>query len=264
MTQALVQKKKEAFAVLQSSDFKKQLAAALPRILPTDKFVRTCITAINKNPKLAECTQESLFGSIISLAQGGIEADGYHAHLIPYGRTCTPVIDYKGLIEMMYRTGLVASVNGYVVKENDEFEWSPGEKPVHKVKGGKRGVTTAAYTIVTMKDGTQSVEVMFADEIDAIKNRSKAGSSGPWKTDYDEMAKKTVLKRHSKWVPIASEAKDIIMKEIESEFSKPEKVTMSVDDLVAEPQKEPEMKEADATVIDDFDNDDFDQAVNEG
>ena len=241
-------KKQGLLKILTSDSYKEQLAMALPSILPTEKFVRTVITCLNNNPKLAECTQESFFGSVIKLAQCGMEADGYNAHIVPYGKRATPIIDYKGLIEMMYRSGQVSAVNGYVVKANDEFEWTPGDKPKHSVKGGNRGETSAVYTIVTMKDGTQSTEVMFKDEIDAIRGRSPSGNNGPWKTDYDEMAKKTCLKRHSKWAPIASEAKDLLLKEVEAQVASEKAPSLSVSDF-APAAEEP--KDVKATVVDD-------------
>ena len=233
---------------------------ALPSILPTEKFVRTVITCLNNNPKLADCSQESFFGSVIKLAQCGMEADGYNAHIIPYGRKATPIIDYKGLIEMMYRSGQVSTVNGFIVKEKDQFSWSPGSKPEHSVTGANRGETIAAYTIVTMKDGSQSCEVMFKEEIDAIRGRSPSGNNGPWKTDYDEMAKKTCLKRHSKWAPIAAEAKDLLLEEIKAQVGSENKSSgLSVDDFVAPPEEEEikevkvEVKETEVVMDDAFD-----------
>jgi len=256
MTQAL-EKRQQAVAVLQSENFKTQLQNALPKILPLEKFVRTCITSLTKNPKLCECSQQSLFGSIIQLAQVGLEADGYHAHLIPYGSICTAIVDYKGLIELMYRTDKVSSINGYVVKENDDFDFVVGEVPTHKIKLGNRGKTVGAYTVVTMKDGSKSVEVMGIDEIEAIRERSKSGNNGPWKTDFDEMAKKTVLRRHSKWVPISAEAKEIVLKEVEAEVqnNKPSKVTLA--DIVG---GESVADEKQAEIVDDL-GDDFEKAT---
>jgi recombination protein RecT len=61
-----------------------------------------------------------------------------------------------------------------------------------------------------MKDGTCKCEVMGLDQIEAIRKRSRAGSSGPWVTDWDEMAKKTVFRRASKWLSLSPELRDAV------------------------------------------------------
>ena len=112
------------------------------------------------------------------------------------------------------RTGLVSKLHADVVCENDEFEYNLGEIVTHKIDLRQpRGGMFAAYATCQFKDGATSAAVMSKDEIDAIRNRSRAGKSGPWVTDYNEMAKKTAFRRLSKWLPLSSEVRDLMGKD---------------------------------------------------
>lgn len=195
--------------IIEGDGFKLQVAKVLPSVLPPERFVRIAVTAMLKTPKLAQCSQASLLNSLLQLAQYGLEPDGRRAHLIPYGDQCQLVIDYKGLAELAMRSGLVSYLHADIVCEEDVFEFNMGEITTHKVDMKKpRGAMYAAYAICVFKDGTRKAEVMAKEEVDAIKKRSKSGSSGPWVTDYNEMAKKTVFRRLSKWLPLSPELRD--------------------------------------------------------
>jgi recombination protein RecT len=98
-----------------------------------------------------------------------------------------------------------------VICENDEFEYDRGEVKHHRVNLREpRGAMYAAYVIVRMKDGGEKSEVMGRDEIEAIRKRSRSGNNGPWTTDYNEMAKKTVFRRASKWLSLSSDFRDAL------------------------------------------------------
>lgn len=209
--QAQVATKKPATIreIIEGEGFKQQVAKVLPSVLPPDRFVRIAVTAMLKTPKLAQCSQASLLNSLLQLAQHGLEPDGRRAHLIPYGDQVQLVIDYKGLAELAMRSGLVSYLHADVVCENDVFEFDMGEIKAHKIDLKKpRGAMFAAYSVCVFKDGTRKAEVMAKEEIDAIRNRSRAGKSGPWVTDYNEMAKKTVFRRLSKWLPLSPDVRD--------------------------------------------------------
>lgn len=196
---------------LQSEKLKSQIGQALPKGKEVDRFMRCLYTAVQKVPKLQACSQESLFSTMIASAQLGIEPDGRLAHLIPYGQTATLIIDYKGLVELAYRTNNVSNIHADVVCEHDDFEFNLGQVEKHKIDLRKpRGDMYAVYVIVTLKDGSKKCEVMSKEEVDKIKNRSKSGNSGPWVSDFNEMAKKTVFKRSSKWLQLSPEVRDAI------------------------------------------------------
>ena len=200
---------------LQSDAFRDQIAMVLPNHIKPERMVRVACTAMLRTPKLAECDQASFFNAMLQLSQWGLEPDGRRAHLIPFrnnkeNRTeCQLILDYKGLVELILRTGNVASIHADKACDADEFVYDCGQIVSHKIDFRKqRGEAFAYYCIITRKDGTKKCEVMSRDEVDAIRKRSKSANNGPWVTDFDEMAKKTVFKRASKWCELSSEIRD--------------------------------------------------------
>lgn len=204
-------------AQLEGEDFKIAIRNALPKHLSPDRFIRIALTALTRTPKLAQCDQYSFFQCLMSLSAMGLEPDGRRAHLIPFenrkrGVTeCQLIVDYKGLVELILRSGTVSFVHADVVCENDLFEYSRGEIKEHKIDFTQpRGRVYAAYAFCRFKDTTEKCDVMGRDEIEAIRQRSRAGKDGPWVTDWNEMAKKTIFRRLSKWLPLSSDFRDAI------------------------------------------------------
>jgi recombination protein RecT len=108
----------------------------------------------------------------------------------------------------------VSNIHADVICENDAFKYDCGEVKKHLIDFRKeRGAMFACYCVITFKDGTRKAEVMSKADVDKIRARSKAGQSGPWVTDYNEMAKKTVFKRASKWVQLSSEVIEAIQQD---------------------------------------------------
>jgi len=199
--------------IINSESMRAQFALALPKHLTAERFARVAITALTRTPKLAECTPASLMKCLLDLSAMGLEPDGRRAHLIPYGTECTLIIDYKGLVELIRRSGDVISLRSETVCSKDEFAWTNGEIS-HSVNWREdRGEMQAVYAEAVMKSGEKQSAVMTKAEIEAIRNRSRAGKSGPWVTDFAEMAKKTVVRRLSKMLPLSSE----IMRHVEAD-----------------------------------------------
>lgn len=209
--------------ILQMKD---QFAMALPKHITPDRFLRVALTAINKNPKLGNCTKESLLACLLDCSQIGLEPDGRKAHLIPYGNQCTLIVDYKGLVELVRRSGEIADIHADIICKNDMFEYSYGTNStlIHKPNLADRGEFLGAYSFVKLKDGAFSFEVMGSKEIENVRKRSKAANLGPWVTDSPEMAKKTVFRRHSKWLPLSSEYQEALQKAIEKDFDLPKDI----------------------------------------
>lgn len=188
-----------------------QLRAALPSVITPDRFVRLVLTAISTTPKLAACSRSSFFGAIFQAAQLGLEPNTPtgQAYLVPYGTECQFVLGYRGQIQLAYRSGEIADISAHVVHENDVFEYELGLEPklVHKPKLGKdRGDPIAVYAVYHTKKGGYGMEVMGWDEVkDFGKRKSKAYNKGPWATDTEEMAKKTVVKKLLKYAPISAD-----------------------------------------------------------
>jgi recombination protein RecT len=194
-------------ALLEQS--KKQMTMALPKHLTADRLLRVAMTSIQRTPKLLDCTQQSLLACVMTCAQLGLEPDQFlgQAYLVPYGNVCTLIPGYRGYIALARRSGEVQSVSSQVVYENDHFVLQYGieEKLEHTPAEGDRGSVKGAYVVFKYKDGSYSFDYMAKGDIDKIRKRSKAANDGPWVTDYDEMAKKTVIKRHVKLAPLSVE-----------------------------------------------------------
>lgn len=212
----LAAKRKDIREVMEG--MKGQFALALPKLVTVDRFLRVALTCVNKNPKLLQCTQESLLACLLDCAALGIEPDGRRAHLIPYGDKCTLIIDYKGIAELVRRSGEVADLHADIICENDDFDYlfGTGSFLKHKIDIRKpRGEVVGAYSYVKLKDGAESFDVMGVAEIELIRKRSRSGNNGPWVTDKAEMQKKTVFRRHSKWLPLSPELRDHLEKDDE-------------------------------------------------
>lgn len=204
-------------SLLNGPEFMDQVKRALPSHLKPDRFIRIALTATMRTPKLLKCDHASFFNALLTLSQLGIEPDGRRAHLIPFENRkrnvteCQLIIDYKGLAELAMRSGVVSNIHADVVCENDEFEYDRGELKRHKINfRSPRGKIYAVYALCRFKDGTEKSDVMDLEEIEGIRKRSRAGDNGPWVTDWSEMAKKTVFRRLSKWLPLSAEFRDAV------------------------------------------------------
>lgn len=217
-TTAVEKKPKTIFDIIQAGA--KQFATALPKHINTDRFVRIAITTIRQNPKLAQCTQESLLGALMVSAQLGLEPGTLgQCYLIPYGRECQFQIGYKGMIELLRRSGQLKDIYAYSVYENDDFEITYGldRNLIHKPNLANKGNFLGCYCVAILKDDTRAFEYMTKEEIEAhAKKFSKTFGNGPWKTDFEAMAHKTVVKKMLKWLPLSVEFLENIEKDDKS------------------------------------------------
>lgn len=218
--------KKLALKEYLTSDvqFSMAIAQALPKHVTKERFMRTAITAMSSNPKLAECTQNSFLTCLLKLAALGIEADGRRAHLIPYFNSkeklteCQLIIDYKGLVELIQRSGMVSAIHADVVHEGDIFEYSKGVLIKHVPhflrrdadKPETEGKVFAVYALATMKTGQEQCEVLSRADVERIRQSSRGKDSMPWRDHWSEMAKKTAFRRLSKWLPLSPEFRDAL------------------------------------------------------
>lgn len=193
-----------------------EIAKALPSVITPERFTRIVLSAISVNPKLGSCTPASFLGAMMTSAQLGLEVNTPlgQAYVLPYSNKGTLEaqfqLGYKGLIDLAYRSGEVEVIQAHVVYANDEFECEYGLEPklTHKPADKNRGEPVKVYAVFKTKSGGYGFEVMSMEDVrEHAKKYSKAYSSGfsPWKTNFEEMAKKTVLKRVLKYAPLKSE-----------------------------------------------------------
>lgn len=194
----------------------KKIATALPKHLTSDRMLSIVMTEIRKNPDLAHCNQQSLISAIIQCSQLGLEPGSAlgHAYLIPFKNRkqnttdCQFIVGYRGMIDLARRSGQVISLSAQVVYEHDEFDFEYGldEKLKHVPSQAQdKGRMIAAYAVAKLKDGGYQFEVMFKNDIDKIRETSKTKDFGPWVTNFEEMAKKTVIRRLFKYLPVSIE-----------------------------------------------------------
>mgnify|MGYP000857317526 FL=1 len=194
-----------------------EIEKALPSVLTPERFTRIVLSALSTNPKLAETTPQSFLGAMMTAAQLGLEPNTPlgQAYLIPYRNKdileCQFQLGYKGLIDLAYRSGQISVIQAHTVYANDEFEYELGLEPKLRhvpCKNADKGEPVWFYGMFKTKDGGFGFEVMSVEDVRRFaKKYSKAYSSSysPWTTNFEEMAKKTVLKRALKYAPLKTE-----------------------------------------------------------
>lgn len=202
--------------VAQIKQMEGAVKRALPSVMTPERFTRIAVSALSTTPKLAECHPMTFIGAMMTAAQLGLEPNTPlgQAYLIPYWNSkdrrleCQFQLGYKGMIDLAFRSGQISSIQAHVVYENDTFEYSYGLDPAlrHTPALSDRGAPVSVYAVFKTKDGGFGFEVMsWADAMSHGQRYSKSYGSGPWQTNPEEMAKKTVLKKVLKYAPLASE-----------------------------------------------------------
>lgn len=214
-TQALANKPNKTMADYVRA-MEGEIKKALPSVITPERFTRMTLSAISTTPKLAQCTPKSFLGSMMTAAQLGLEPNTPlgQAYLIPYRNKGVDEVQfqigYKGLIDLAYRSGEIEMIQAQIVYENDKFECQYGLDPklVHVPADSNRGEAVKVYAMFKTKAGGYGFEVMSMDDVrNHAKKYSKAFSSSfsPWASNFEEMAKKTVLKRVLKYAPMKSD-----------------------------------------------------------
>lgn len=188
-----------------------------------DRLMALAISTINKNPKLGECSESSVMSCLMRCSTLGLEpsdVDGLgRAYILPFfskktGMQATFILGYKGLIELARRSGEIKDISARAVYDGDFFEYEYGleEKLRHVPGEGEKtpDKLTFVYCVVHFKDGGHYFDVMTKAEVEAVRKRSKSPNNGPWVTDYEAMAKKTVIKRSNPYLPLSVDAKTAI------------------------------------------------------
>lgn len=194
---------------LQHPDTKRQVGMVAPKHLTPDRILRIAMTSVVRTPKLAECTPESLVGCVLTCTQMGLEPDGVsgRAYLIPFKDKCTLIVGYKGLMDLARRSGEIAALEARVVRKGDKFSYQYGTAPKieHVPNLDDEGDMIAVYAVAQFKHGGFQFEVMSVGAVRKIKATSKARDDGPWITNFDEMARKTVMRKLCKYLPSSPE-----------------------------------------------------------
>lgn len=189
-----------------------EFEAALPKHVSVEKFTRVAMTAIQNTPALQNADRRSLFGAIVRLAQDGLLPDGREAAIVMFGDKAQAMPMIAGVLKKIRQSGQVAKVSAHVVHENDHFVWKLGfdESVEHNPPAldQSRGKAIGAYATAVLTDGSQLLEVMSLEEIERVRRVSRASGKGPWVEWWGEMARKTVMRRLSKRLPMSTDLED--------------------------------------------------------
>jgi recombination protein RecT len=190
---------------------------ALPTHIPVERFMRVVNTAVTGNPDLLTADRVTLFQSAMKAAQDGLLPDGRDGALVIFGGKVQWMPMIGGILKKVRNSGELLSISAYVAYSNDEFEYSLGdeEKITHRPALDDRGKPRLVYAIAKTKDGGIYREVMTVAEVEKVRAVSRAKNAGPWKDWWDEMARKTVLRRLSKRLPMSSDLDDLVRRDDE-------------------------------------------------
>jgi recombination protein RecT len=225
-----------------------EISQNLPSTVSPDRFRNVVITAANMTPDLLNADRRSLLGACVKCAADGLVPDGREAALVLMGGKVQYMPMIAGVLKRARNSGEIASLVVQVVYERDAFAWRPcdPERPVDHTTPPlteDRGNPIGAYAIARLKDGAVMAEVMSRAEIEKVRAVSRAKGSGPWVQWWDQMARKTVLRRLSKYLPMDAAPMEALLQRDDERPAAPtgeEIVEAEAVEIVdAEPTREP-------------------------
>jgi len=194
-----------------------QFQAVLPPQIPVERFVRTAITAVGMQPELLRTDRRSLLGACMKAAQDGLLPDGREAALVIFKGRAQYLPMVTGLLKKARQSGQISSISAHVVYERDQFDYELGdnERILHKpLITGERGKPVAVYAIARTTDGGAYREVMSVAQVEKVRAVSRASKpDSPWNQWWDEMARKTVIRRLAKYLPSSTDLDQLLARE---------------------------------------------------
>lgn len=203
-----------------------RIMAVMPKEMSAQRLYQMYLSTINREKELANCTVESVLSCFMRCTSLGLEPSNVnglgYAYILPFGnknyrtgqKEATFILGYKGIIELARRSGKIRDISARVVHEGDEFEYSYGlDETLRHVPCATPGRLTHVYMVANFTDGGHYMLVMNAAEIETAKKRSPSASrqrNSPWNTDYEAMAKKTVIRRAAPFLPLSVETRQAV------------------------------------------------------
>lgn len=179
-------------------------AAAIPPTMSVDRVGTWLRWAVARDPELLRCTPASIVQAVVEIVHLNLPVVvGGLTYLVRYGTTAQAIIGWRGLVELARRSRAVEVIDSQVVYDGDEISISlgtDGARISHR-PALTRGAAVAVYAWARPPGGVTIAEVMDRADVERIRRRSRAAQSGPWATDWEEMARKTVVRRLCKRLP---------------------------------------------------------------
>jgi len=242
-------------ATVKSNTVAERLKAVLPGYMAPARFQAVMTSVLAKQPELMECEPSSFLSAMITAAQLGLDpTPGKHqCYFIPFRNNTKRIVEcqfisgWRGLVELARRSGEISRIEAHVVFHGEAFAYSKGLKPTLDHNPMTAGVqrtsanVTYAYAIAFFRDGSTQFEVMDRKQIDAIRDRGRRNPV--WNTDYEEMARKTVVRRLAKYLPQTPELSQALADDQEDEIAlppsrTPERITEIQEEASAEANRE--------------------------
>ena len=198
---------------LESDGAQAKLAEVATKYMKPSDLVRLTLVAASRQPDLLRCSQTSILRALMDAATMGIMPGGTmgRGYLVPRKNKVNGALEacfdpgYRGLIDIARRSGKVKKLDAKAVWAGDHFEYEEGtNQRVHHVpnlEAGERGEVVAAYAIAKLEDGEPQIEVLTRADIDKIRNSSAAKNAGAWTGWFEEMARKSAVRRLCKYLP---------------------------------------------------------------
>lgn len=197
---------------LSGKGAQERLAQIATGFMKPVELTRLALVAVSKTPDLLKCSQASILRALIDAATlrivpGGTMGRGY---LVPRKNKNTGRLEasfdpgWRGLADIARRSGQVIGIDAQVVYKADHFKYIAGtDKRIEhepNLEATDLGPIIAAYAVAIMKDGPPQLEVLRRSDIDRIHEVS-AAKAGPWANWFDEMARKSAVRRLCKYLP---------------------------------------------------------------
>lgn len=201
-----------------------QWSGVLPALMTPQRFLDFALLSLAETPKLFECTKVSLLAGIYQAAKDGLEL-GRDCYLVPFKTKqgafeATYVLDYKGIIKLLERTGKVTKAFAEVVYEHDTctIDYGNAMKPLtHVVALGQRGKPLGAYGAIVRCDGGWHVHYMTRDDLQRVRAQAPGRDQDTWIKHEQEMWRKTALKNSAKYCPLTPQLHDRIEQDASGE-----------------------------------------------
>ena len=196
-----------------------RISAVMPKHMNADRMFQLAVSCYNQTPRLNECSPQSVLSCLMKCSALGMEpsaVDGLgRAYVLPFFNKktghmeATFILGYKGMIDLARRSGEIKDISARVVHAGDEFDYeyglTEGLRHVPSTEPVEGRPMTHVYMVAHFKDGGHYIDVMSKAEVDDIRKRSKSPNNGPWVTDYEAMARKTVIRRAFPYLPVSVE-----------------------------------------------------------
>lgn len=190
----------------QLSDRLDSVAEALPKDFNKARFIQNALCVMNDNPSFAKMNAALVMQGLLKGAYLGLDFMNHEAYLIPYQNTVSFQTSYRGDVKFIKRYSIRKTIDIYakVVRQGDEYseEIRDGHPTIDfKPLPFNDAEIVGAFAIVLFQDGGMLYESMSVKDIQSVRNNySKASQSKAWKNSFDEMCKKTVLRRLCKHI----------------------------------------------------------------